>query len=145
MADLTHLDSQSLQRFRDIDIADFMADLKAITKDEAGVRALHSLVKGITTSDHIDENPILAIGLMANGEEVAGAGLVTAVKTSAEAIDGVFDAQSTLFKDIDRDLGETIRTLLKTQGTSLTSIDGEALLDIFSDVDSDIGGGSTET
>ncbi|MFF7361761.1 type VII secretion system-associated protein [Streptomyces sp. NPDC008125] len=144
MADLTHLDSAGLQRFKDNDIADFIADLKAIGKDEAGVRALHSIVKGITTPEHIDENPVLAIGLMAGDETVSGSSLVTVVKTAAEAIDEIFDAQSTLFGDIDRDLGETIRTLLKTQGASLTSIDGEKLLDIFSDVDTDLGGGSTE-
>ncbi|MET8783647.1 type VII secretion system-associated protein [Streptomyces sp. NPDC004589] len=116
--------------------------------DPAGAQALKSLLDGRNTPDTLQENPFLAIGLMAGTDDVHGASLISKVKDEAQSVDDIFAAQRTLFKDIDSDVRETIRTLLKTQGSSLTSIDGEKLLDIFSDVDSDLsdtGGSQSNT
>ncbi|MET8635066.1 type VII secretion system-associated protein [Streptomyces sp. NPDC004096] len=149
MADLTHLDSRGLQAFLDGDVADFVTALEQIRKDDpAGAQALKSLLDGRNTPDTLQENPFLAIGLMAGTDDVHGASLISKVKDEAQSVDDIFAAQRTLFKDIDSDVRETIRTLLKTQGSSLTSIDGEKLLDIFSDVDSDLsdtGGSQSNT
>jgi hypothetical protein len=148
MADLTHLDSPGLQAFVDGDLADFITELEKIRKDDpAGAQALKSLLDGRNTPGTLQENPFLAIGLMAGGDDVHGATLISKIKDMAQSVDDIFGAQKTLFKDIDSDLRETIRTLLKTQGSNLTSINGEKLLDIFSDVDSDLGdtGGSNST
>jgi hypothetical protein len=143
MADLTHLDSKGLQTFVDNDVDGFMNELEAIRKDDpAGVRALQSILAGRTTPDTLQENQVLAIGLMAADDSVNGSSLISKVKDSAQSVDDIFVSQKTLFKDVDRDLRETIKTLLKTQGTNLSSIEGEKLLDIFSDVDGDLGGGS---
>jgi hypothetical protein len=139
MADLTHLDATGLQSFLDGDVAEFIKDLKNIRLDDNNqVQALKSILDGRNTADTLQENPVLAIGLMTGDDTVHGKTLVDKVKTAAQSIDDVFVAQGTLFKDVDRDLQETITSLLKTQGSSLASIDGEKILDIFSDVNSDL-------
>lgn len=146
MADLTHLDSTGLQTFVDNDVDSFLKELDAIRKDDpAGVLALQSILLGRPTAATLQENPILAIGLMGGDDTVSGASLIARVKDSAQSVDDIFSAQKTLFKDIDTDLRETIKTLLETQGSSLTSIDGQSLLDVFSDVDGELGGGGTTT
>jgi hypothetical protein len=140
MPDLTYLDAKSLQTFLDVDVAAFIEELKKIRQDDWAV-ALYSILQGKGTSSTLQENPVLALGLMASGEgdPVFGAGLINAVTTDAQSFDDVFAFQQQLFKDIDSDLQETIETLLTTQGASLESIDGEKLLDPFDEVDSDLG------
>ncbi|MFG2945822.1 type VII secretion system-associated protein [Streptomyces adustus] len=139
MADLTQLDGAGLQRFVDNDLADFIDALKAIRKDSTadsgGVRALRSIVDGATTPDTLQQNQALAIGLMDDDDSLHGKALSTAVTNAAKSVDGVLAHHVKLFDEIDRDLGQTIRTLLNTQGSSLHSIDAEKLLDVFSDVD----------
>ncbi|MFD9393349.1 type VII secretion system-associated protein [Streptomyces sp. NPDC060000] len=143
MADLTQLNALGLQRFIDNDVAGFSANLEAVRKDDTnGVRALKSLVEGYTTADTMQENQFLAIGLMSAGDSSLQGGktLIDRVTAGATAIDAVLKAQQTLFEDIDRDLRTTVKKLLKNQDESLASIGGQKLLDIFSDVDSDLGG-----
>ncbi|MGW3622028.1 type VII secretion system-associated protein [Streptomyces sp. NPDC000880] len=139
MADLTHLDAKSLQTFLDVDVAAFIEELKKIRQDDWAA-ALKSILEGKVTSSTLQQNPILALGLMASGQNdpVFGAGLINAVKADAQSFDDVLAFQQQLFKDIDKDLQTTIETLLKTQGASLESIDGEKLLDPFSDVENDL-------
>lgn len=140
MADLTHLDGPALQAFLDGDLHDFTTALTAIRKDDPnGVRSLKGLLDGETTADTLQEAKFLAIGAMAADDTVHGAALLKQLTASAQAVDTVFDKQGKLFKDIEADLRQTIKTLLKTQGTSLDSIDGAKLLDIFSDLDADMG------
>ncbi|MEV6160700.1 type VII secretion system-associated protein [Streptomyces sp. NPDC052052] len=147
MADLTHLDGKTLQTFTDQDVADFIKALDDIRKDNpAGVKALKSILDRRTDRDHLQQDPALALGLMlASDSDVQGQELVAAVKKAAESVDGIFESQQTLFKHIDLDLRESIKTLLDTQGKSLESIDGAALLDIFSDVDQELGPTTTKT
>ncbi|MGP2438313.1 type VII secretion system-associated protein [Streptomyces sp. JW3] len=143
MADLTHLDSEALKNFRNNDVADFIDALLEIRKDKAGVRSLKNLVAETGTGSASGAAKILRIGLMGGGDTedpTGGGALVTALKTQATSLDDIFTSQKTLFDDIDDALGETITTLLKTQGDSLTSIDGEKLMDIFDTVDDDMSG-----
>lgn len=143
MADLTHLDSTALKNFKNNDVADFITALLNIRKDNAGVRSLKNLVAETGENSAAGAAKILSIGLMNGGDSadpVGGAALVEALTTSAGGIDKIFTSQKTLFDDIDDALEETITTLLKTQGTSLDSIDGEKLLDIFDTVDGDMSG-----
>lgn len=139
MADLTHLDGPALQRFVDNDLADFIDGLKAIRKDSAadngGVRALRSIVNGATTPETLQQSQALSIGQMGTSDALHGQSLLTAVTGAAKSTDAVFEQHVDLFGDIDRDMKQTIRTLLNAQGSSLQSIDGEKFLDIFSDVD----------
>ncbi|MFB6989022.1 MULTISPECIES: type VII secretion system-associated protein [unclassified Streptomyces] len=140
MADLTHLDGKTLKTFTDHDVAEFIKALDDIRKDSnAGIKALKSILDGRTDPQHLQQDPALAIGLMGKDDVVHGQSLVTAVKKAAGSVDAVFDSQHTLFKHIELDLQETIAKLLDTQGKSLESIDGASLLDIFSDVDKELG------
>jgi hypothetical protein len=139
MADLTHLDGPALQRFVDNDLADFLTALKAIrrdsTADDGGIRALRSIVDGATTPDSLQQSQALAIGSMGADDFLHGKSLLTAATGAAKSVDGVFAQHVDLFGDIERDMKQTIRTLLNTQGSSLQSIDAERMLDVFSDVD----------
>ncbi|MEH0422062.1 type VII secretion system-associated protein [Streptomyces sp. B21-083] len=141
MADLTRLDAASLDTFRKHALAEFITDLKAIMKDDTnGVRSLHSVAKGLLPADYYGENAVLGIGLMSGDDTVYGKTLLGSVLASATSIDGILDAQGDLFGDIDDNLETTISTLLKTQGTTLEGINGEKLLDIWSDIDRDLAG-----
>ncbi|MFF3334497.1 type VII secretion system-associated protein [Streptomyces sp. NPDC002888] len=141
MADLTHLNAEELQTFLTTEVAEFVRELKAIRNDRSdGARALRTLTEGYTTADTLDQNQVLAIGALAADETVHGKSLVEAVTGSAQAIDDILKAQQALFKDIKSDLQTTIKTLLANQGDSLAAIDGEKLLEIFADVDSDLSG-----
>ncbi|MFF7467691.1 type VII secretion system-associated protein [Streptomyces sp. NPDC008092] len=143
MADLTHLDSTALKNFKNNDVADFISDLLEIRKDKAGIRSLKNLLAETGDDSASGAAKILRIGLMNGGDSkdpVGGSTLVEALKTQAGALDKILKGQKTLFDDIDDALDETITTLLKTQGDSLTSIDGEKLLDIFDTVDGDMSG-----
>ncbi|MET9888545.1 type VII secretion system-associated protein [Streptomyces sp. NPDC006430] len=140
MADLTHLDAKGLQTFVDNDMADFIKELKGIREDAASGKALRSAIVGKNSgSGDLGRNKFLVIGGMAAESEPNGKVLIDAVTKGAKAIDDVLAAQQTLFKDIDSNLTETIKTLLKAQGASLAGISAEKLLDIFSDGDGDPG------
>ncbi|MGW1108807.1 type VII secretion system-associated protein [Streptomyces sp. NPDC002540] len=136
MADLTHLDAKGLQTFVDHDVTDFIEALKRIRKDAPNGKALRSALLGYDSSDHdVGLNKFLTIGGLNAESEPNGKTLITAVTSAAKGIDDVFSAQQALFRNIDSDLRETIKKLLKTQGESLAGISQEKLLDIFSDVD----------
>lgn len=148
MADLTHLDSTALKNFKNTDVADFITDLVNIRKDNAGVRSLKNLIAETGAGSAQGLAKILRIGLMNGGDSsdpVGGSTLVEALKTQSTALDKILTDQKTLFDDIDSALDETITTLLKTQGDSLDSIDGEKLLDIFDTVDGDMSGSDSKT
>jgi hypothetical protein len=149
MADLTHLDSTALKNFKNTDIAEFINDLLAIRKDNpAGVRSLKNLIAETGAGSAQGLAKILRIGLMNGGDSsdpVGGGTLVEALKTQATALDKILTDHKTLFDDIDDALDETITKLLKNQGDSLDSIDGEKLLDIFDTVDGDMSGSDSKT
>ncbi|WP_405896720.1 type VII secretion system-associated protein [Streptomyces sp. NBC_00727] len=144
MADLTHLDSTALKNFKNNDVGDFITDLLNIRKDnEGGVRSLKNLVAETGKGSASGDAKMLRIGLMGGGDSedpTGGSALIEALKTQGGALDGIFKSQKVLFDDIESALEETITTLLKTQGASLTSIDGEKLMDIFDTVDDDMSG-----
>ncbi|MFB7469069.1 type VII secretion system-associated protein [Streptomyces sp. NPDC056224] len=142
MADLTHLDAKGLQSFVDNDVADFIKELKGIRQDAPNGKALRSAIVGkVTDAGDLGHNKFLVIGGMATESEPSGKVLLDAITSGAKAIDDVLVAQLSLFKHLDANLTETIKTLLKTQGDSLTGIGAEKLLGIFSDV----GGGPGST
>jgi hypothetical protein len=144
MADLTHLDSTALKNFKNHDVADFIKNLKDIREDTtAGVRSLKNLAADRGEDSVGGGSAALRLGLMSGGsntDPVGGGALLSALKKQAKGIDTLFVDQGTLFGDIDDNLETTITTLLKNQGDSLTSIDGEKLMDIFGDVDDDMSG-----
>ncbi|WNZ08045.1 type VII secretion system-associated protein [Streptomyces sp. 11x1] len=135
--DLTHLNAKELNRFIE-EVAEFSNALKAIREDKPPVLALRSLVEGRSTGDTLNQNRVLAIGTMVGDELTHGKTLVEVLTKAAKSVDDVFAAQQTLFKDIERDLQTTIDTLLRNQSDSLTAIEGEKLLDAFSNIDNDL-------
>ncbi|MFE4663701.1 type VII secretion system-associated protein [Streptomyces sp. NPDC056716] len=146
MPDLTYLDSASLNTFLQNDVKDFIADLVAIRADDpSGVPAVKSLVEGKQYPETLQQNPLLAIGLMGGSDEVHGQSLLAVVGSAAGSVDGILAFQQQLFDEISDDLQKTIDTLLTTQGTSLEAIEGQELLDIFSDVDGLMANGATGT
>lgn len=143
MTDLTRLNSEGLKRFVEEDLDEFIRYTKDIREDAPaqGPRALKSLIEGYTTPDTQGlPNQFLRIGKLGNDDGVHGAELTKRIESGAKGIDDVLVTMGSLFKHIDADLRETIETLLKTQGDSLAAIGGQKLLDIFSDVDSDLSG-----
>lgn len=143
MADLTQLDSAGLKAFNDSDVNGFISDLDAIRKDSpAGVKSLASLIEGKEDKSNTVANSFLTIGMMATDDTMDGQSLTGALKTGAQSLDDVFTSHKTLFSDMHDDLNTVISTLLNTQGSSLTSIDGQKLLDPFSNIDSDMSSGS---
>ncbi|MDQ0765440.1 type VII secretion system-associated protein [Streptomyces canus] len=137
MADLTHLDANGLQTFVDNDVADFIDALKRIREDDSDVKSVHSAVAGYDSSDdEVGRNKFLVIGGLNTDAEPQGKALIDAVTSAAKGIDEFFSAQQSLFKNIDSDLRETIKTLLKTQQESLAGIKAQELLDVFSNLDS---------
>ncbi|MFI5998691.1 type VII secretion system-associated protein [Streptomyces sp. NPDC051362] len=146
MADLTHLDSHGIQTFIENDLAIFISEFEKIRKDDPnGARALKTMLAGTATPETLDENQFAAMGLMAADDSVHGQSLIKSITTVAASVDDDMAMNHTLFKDIDRDLRETVKTLLKTQDANLSSIDGEKFLDIFTDVDDDLGAKSAST
>ncbi|MEV4859227.1 type VII secretion system-associated protein [Streptomyces ossamyceticus] len=135
--DLTHLNAKELNRFIE-EVAEFSNALKAIREDRPSVLALRSLVEGRSTGDTLNQSKVLAIGTMVGDELTHGKTLVEVLTKAAKSVDDVFAAQQTLFKDIERDLQTTIDTLLRNQSDSLTAIEGEKLLDAFSNIDNDL-------
>jgi hypothetical protein len=142
MTDLTHLDSNALKTFKNQDVAAFKKDLKDVREDSAGVKSLKNLITN-NGDDSIKHKSILRIGIMGGGDSsdpIGGGALLSALGKKATTLDDLFVSQGTLFDDIDEALETTLTTLLKTQGDSLTSIDGEKLLDIFGSVEDDMSG-----
>ncbi|MEV5384468.1 type VII secretion system-associated protein [Streptomyces sp. NPDC052721] len=140
MADLTHLDVQTLRTFLQNDVAEFVRELEKIRTDD-WAPALRSLLENRASADTLQENPFLAIGLMGQDDTLGGQALLTAVKDQAKAADGILDFQQRLFRDIDTELRETIDTLLTTQGASLEAIEAADFLDVLDGVDHTLSGG----
>lgn len=149
MPDLTHLDSQALKSFRENDVAGFIGDLDKIQKDDpAGVQAVKSIAEGRTTPETFwyagsSGHPPVAIGLMGAEDSVHGQTLLKSIMSAAVSAAGILDSQQTLFSEIDRNLGETIDTLLKNQDDNLRAVSAEKMLDVFADVDLGTTSGSS--
>ncbi|MFF0478486.1 type VII secretion system-associated protein [Streptomyces sp. NPDC004284] len=145
MGNLSHLDGQSLQTFVDHDIKDFLTKTEEIRRDKDSgdatypIRALRSLVDGETTPETIGQNQVLALGPMAGDDTTHGKSLIEAVKGAAKSIDEILERQQRLFRDIDRDFRQTLKLMGSAQSDNLTEINAEKMLELFEDVDNDMG------
>ncbi|MCL6675203.1 MULTISPECIES: type VII secretion system-associated protein [Streptomyces] len=142
MADLTHLDSASLIQFADNEVQTFIADIKKMRQDTAdtpSVEALFTLSSTLSSAP----NKQLTIGQMGATGTVHGDSLRTNMVALATAIDKVFVKHQDLFRDMDTDIRDTVRTLLNTAGTSLDSISSDRFISAMADVGQDLGGHST--
>ncbi|MFJ8754208.1 type VII secretion system-associated protein [Streptomyces sp. NPDC102441] len=109
-----------------------------------------------TEGTTLDASKPLILGNMASGavaatadtaatKEGAGAGLNGTVNAAAAEIKRILEEQTQLFADIKSALEETILQLTKNKQKNLESINPEAFMNIFEDVESDFGGSGSTT
>jgi hypothetical protein len=138
--DLTHLDVQGLRTFLENDVAEFIRELERIRTDD-WAPALRSLLENRASADTLQQDVLLAIGLMSQDDTLAGQSLLAAVREQAQAADSILDFQQRLFRNIDIELRETIDTLLAAQGANLEAIEAADFLDVLDLVDHTMSGG----
>lgn len=152
MTKTIQLDKTWMENFINVDVHDFKAELKKILKDKGDIPALGSLE--MKNPHHFADPPIptgtqlpLTIGAMTGEEEMTnGSNLHKTVTSLIDQIVQMVEDQQALFDDIEHNLRETVHTLMKTQHSNLTKIDGQKFLDGMEDVDNDLsseGSGSS--
>jgi hypothetical protein len=144
-----NLDKAWLENFADHDIQTFKDEIKKIMGDGTAadggvVPALSNLLPEGEHGSAVLPGAILplSIGGMVKDADTNGQHLNTAVVKLITDITAIFDEQKILFDSIDENLRTSIEKLFKAQDDNLEKIDGQKLLDIFSDVDDILGGGS---
>lgn len=149
VADVTVLDSAFLKKFISEHIETFTATLEAILKDSKDEgRAISYIADGKIETTTIPTTKPLIIGGMAGEKSPAGGAKVNMViQQEAAEILRIITDQTVLFEDFEEALRETVKQLEKVQGGNLEGIIPEDFMDIFEDVDSDLGnsGGDEES
>ncbi|MFJ2648024.1 type VII secretion system-associated protein [Streptomyces sp. NPDC087420] len=142
MAEVTVLDTAFLKKFISDHIEPFAGTLEEIVKySPTDGEAISDVVERETTS--LSTTIPLIIGNMA-GEKAAGGKVNAAIQAEAAEIARIIEEQTVLFKDFEEALRETIKELEKNQGSTLQGITPEEFMDVFEDVDSDLGGSGGE-
>ncbi|MFJ5266790.1 type VII secretion system-associated protein [Streptomyces sp. NPDC088387] len=140
MPNLTKLDAAGLQAFIDGDLVPFLNRLKELR------------APGQTPPSLFDVSTMprpLLLGNMNSDSDTGGDNVVKNAKTAATAIDTVLNKHVSAFQDLELELRNVITTMLNTQNTSLTDIDGQKFLsaidDYMFDLDGSGGGGNNST
>ncbi|MFE0489230.1 type VII secretion system-associated protein [Streptomyces griseoaurantiacus] len=142
------MDKAGLQAFLETRVLPFQEELRRITVDDPVLGpAMSTLIRksDITSKQEFDaygsQRP-LAVGQMVKAENLHGKGetLSQSIGKTAEQLLEVYEEQTKLFKDVVDNLHTTIDTLFTAQAKSLTDIDGQDFLDVFEDVQTDLGG-----
>ncbi|MFJ3671522.1 type VII secretion system-associated protein [Streptomyces sp. NPDC090106] len=141
MADLTHLDASQLTSFVDHELTAFGGDLTRIRNDTADQPPIESL---FTIHSALSATPDkqLAIGPMGAAGTVHGDALRTNTVALMKNVDQVFVKQKKLFNDMERDLRDTVTTLLNASGSSLQAVATDRFISSMADVGQDLGGTS---
>lgn len=139
----TQLDKAWIENFRKVDLADFKKSLKTVSENGTGDPVVPSMKALKGDDDGVPNLPFgtpvpLAIGNLASDAGTHGQAVNKAVVDMVTVLDGIIKSHVTLFDDIDDALEETIDSLFKTQGESLAAVDGQKLVDIFEDVETDL-------
>ncbi|WP_329133373.1 type VII secretion system-associated protein [Streptomyces sp. NBC_01476] len=135
MADLTKLDADALHAFINNDVTTFINDLVAIRKAGQTPPALYDY----STSPH----PVV-MGQMGGDDATGGKAVIANAQAAAKAIDQVFNKHKSAMDDLKRELENVITTMLKTQGDSLATVDGQKFLTAIKDYDFDLSGSSQQ-
>lgn len=137
------MNKDGLRRFRENEVD---AVRKAIEKIQGGDGAysMRQLAgrQSLDDSDMNDRQRPLALGRMVSGSG-PGAGVNENIKTVAGALDDILESQLALFGQVMTNLETTIDELLEEQGASLEDIDGQAMLDVLADVETELTGDYT--
>ncbi|MFE6826203.1 type VII secretion system-associated protein [Streptomyces sp. NPDC057690] len=141
MADLTHLDASQLTSFVDHELTTFSGDLTKIRNDTADQPPVESL---FTIHSALSATPDkqLTIGPMGTAGTVHGDALRTNTVALMKNVDQVFVKQKKLFNDMERDLRDTVTTLLNASGSSLQAVATDRFISSMADVGQDLGGTS---
>ncbi|MEN8654023.1 type VII secretion system-associated protein [Streptomyces sp. 21So2-11] len=141
MGKVTVLDIAFLKLFIENHIQDFSVALGKLDVDDVVEgRAISYIADGKFDNTTIDSKKPLAIGPMAGeGEKVGGVALNTIIQKSAAELSRIIEDHTVLFEDLEQALWDTIELLKKDQGKNLDSITTDDFMDIFEDVDSDLG------
>ncbi|MER7487152.1 type VII secretion system-associated protein [Streptomyces sp. NPDC126497] len=144
---VTVLDSTFLKNFINNQIDGFRTSLENILKDSptAGP-AISFIADSISTTTILSSKP-LVLGPMADENSVVGGGsLNKVIQQGAGEVERILEDQTVLFEDLEQALWDTIDELAKAQGKNLENITADEFMDIFEDVDSDLGnsGGNEE-
>lgn len=139
------LDKEAVKQFLTEEVRPFTESVKKVLNEpnEDGVLPLPYYT---AESKHPSGSPLagaglpFAIGDMAgdNSSILSSKNMLGSVTGMIDQVDGILRTQIRLFGDIEDGLEDTIHSLLKTQGGSLDSINGEKIVDVFIDVDDDL-------
>lgn len=159
MAKRTVLDVEWLKQFIHGDFDDFRTALRKILKDDpASGPSVGFIADGTVTATTLVSGKPLAIGGLAGpvggggatdagstspntATDMGGQALNGAIQQAAGAIFEQLESQDKLFEDIESALGETIEKMKASQAKSLDRISSDTFMDIFEDVDTDLGSG----
>lgn len=144
---VTVLDSTFLKNFINNQIDGFRTTLENILKDSPTAGPAITFIADSISTTTIDSSKPLVIGLMAGeNSAVGGDALNKAVQQGAGEVVRILEDQTLLFEDLEQALWDTINELAKSQGKNLENITADEFMDIFEDVESDLGnpGGNEE-
>ncbi|MGC4945591.1 type VII secretion system-associated protein [Streptomyces sp. DT224] len=143
--DLSHLDTETLRRFTDTDVAEFVKLLTDLIEDTAGheVSGMAALAAQFSAPETGYVRTALKVGkLGASGDEASGplsvAPLLTYLSSAATSLAGIEEDQLRLFNDIKRELGAVVTDMEKTQKDSLDEIESQKFLNDLRDVNTDL-------
>ncbi|MEU4094799.1 type VII secretion system-associated protein [Streptomyces sp. NPDC026673] len=137
------MDSAGMRKFIDGPLADFIEDLKRIRRNDPGQGpSLSDLIVGRSNGNDLAQDKILSIGLMNSDSFSSGQQLHSRIAEDATTLDGTLAEQNNVFGEINHGMESTVETLEGTQNDNLSSITGEQMSDMFSDVSigSGVGG-----
>ncbi|MFX4290890.1 type VII secretion system-associated protein [Streptomyces bohaiensis] len=139
------MNKDGLRRFRENEVDAVRKAIEKIRKGD-GAYSMRQLSgrESLDDSDMNDRQRPLALGRMVSGSG-PGAAVNDNIKTVAGALDGILDDQVALFEQIMTNLETTIDELLEEQGASLEDIDGQAMLDVFVEVETELTGNYTSS
>ncbi|MGW5352700.1 type VII secretion system-associated protein [Streptomyces sp. NPDC004031] len=133
-ADLTKLDAKALQDFIDDDVSAFITDIANLRKAGQKPPALFDLGSSPTP---------VTMGQMGGDDTTGGKNVVSNAQNAAQAIDKVLRTHKESFEELKKELQKVITTMLKTQGDTLATLDGQKFVDALSGYDFDMNGGDS--
>ncbi|MFJ6462701.1 type VII secretion system-associated protein [Streptomyces sp. NPDC091387] len=139
---LSHLDTESLQKFIDTDVQEFIDLLTALEKDTetGGISSLKFLSAQMATPEVGLSSHVLKLGKLAGKDAtpLSANPLVEYLTGAAGSQAGVISDQLKLFNDIQKNMKTVLETMKKNQADSLEDIKSQEFLNDLGDVDGDL-------
>ncbi|MEV5603941.1 type VII secretion system-associated protein [Streptomyces sp. NPDC052299] len=142
--DLSHLDTETLRRFTDTDVAGFvklLTDLMADTPQHE-TPSMNTLANQFLSAETGYVKTPLKVGRLGASDGSAGplsaAPFLACLASAAKSLNGIEEDQLTLFRDIKRELGTVVTDMEKTQKDSLDEIESQKFLNDLHAVNADL-------